>query len=165
MSFYTGPSSPSEQGLQDPKRVEFAISCMRQGRNAQAFLILSEPWSEKDPAARFALGLLRLRSGDDQEAIRCFEQSLNLVRMISAPKQGMSESSETYIRLAAGQVSESVYLTPMDPDMFTYFPEAAMHTVILALIHVYRKKGMDEQARKLISGLTGPAFEKYKKDI
>ncbi|MCL1984299.1 MAG: tetratricopeptide repeat-containing protein [Methanomassiliicoccaceae archaeon] len=161
MSFYTGPSSSGN----DPKKVAFAISCMRQGRNAQAFLLLSEPGAEKDPAACFALGLLRLRSGDGQEAIHCFERSLNIIKTASAPRSGMPESNGTYIRLATEQVSESVYLTPMDPDMFAYFPEAAMHTVILALIYVYRKKGADEQVRKLLSGLTGPAFEKYKNDI
>jgi hypothetical protein len=34
--------------------------------------------------------------------------------------------------------------------------------VLLALIHVYRQKGMTSQAQKLAAGLTGPAFEDYK---
>jgi hypothetical protein len=33
---------------------------------------------------------------------------------------------------------------------------------LLAMIHVYRQKGMTDQARKLAAGLTGPVFEAWK---
>jgi len=139
-----------------------AIKYLRQGWNAQAFLLLSEPGSEKNPAARFALGLCYLHADDISSAIPCFEQALNLLRASPPAAVAKGENSEMHIKLAKGQIEEKAYLTPMDPDFCTSFPKAAEQTVILAMIHVYQKKGMTDMVQRLSSGLTGPVFEEYK---
>ncbi|MCL2033070.1 MAG: hypothetical protein FWH45_01275 [Methanomassiliicoccaceae archaeon] len=164
MSFNTNPQT-APAGKRGEDGISFAIKCLRQGRSAQAFLILSEPGAEKAPEARFALGLCHFLSGDVSAAISCFEQTLNLLKGRSAAKRNMNESSETYIRLTEEQIKEKIYLTPMDADFFDHFPEAAEQAVLLATIDAYLQKGMAEQAKRLSSGLIGPAFEEYKKKL
>ena len=158
-------------GKQDGRRIAAGIEYLRQGRSAQAYLILSEPGTEKDPSARFALGLCHFRANDLSAAISCFEQALGLLRAAS-PSQGLAsapraaaENSEIFLKLAAQQIADKMYLGPMDRDFCAHFPKAAEHTVLLALIDAYLQKGMTEHAQKLSSGLTGPAFEVYKKKL
>ena len=162
-------SSPAGAGKQDAGRVAAGIEYLRQGRLSQAYVILSQPGTEKDPAARFALGLCHFRAGELSAAISCFEQALGLLR--AAPSsQGLAsraaaENTETYLKLAAQQIADKTHLGPMDADFCTLFPKAAEHTVLLALIDAYIQKGMIEHAQRLSSGLTGPAFEAYKKKL
>jgi Tfp pilus assembly protein PilF len=165
MSFNT--DSPAAQGEKQygADKVKLAISYMRQGRNAQAFLILSDSDTDKDPAARFALGLCYLRSGDVPSAITRFDQALNILKSTSAAKREIKSSTDAYYNLAKNQVAENVYLAPMDADFCTIFPEAAEQTVILALTYAYLKNGMDEQARRISAGLVGPMFDEYKRTL
>jgi hypothetical protein len=72
------------------------------------------------------------------------------------------ENGGTYLKLAEKQIEDELYLRPMDPDFCARFPKAAGDMVLLALIHVYRQKGMGDQAHKLAAGLTGPVFDAYK---
>jgi tetratricopeptide (TPR) repeat protein len=167
MSFNT--NAPSEK-QQSTELTSAAIKYLRQGWNAQAFLLLSEAEIEKDPAAKFALGLCHIRINDPSAAITCFEQALDLLKASSSSSsapitRGPAESSETYIKLAAAQIEEKAYLTPMDTDFCTRFPKAAEQNVLLALIYAYHQKGMFEQVQRLSSGLTGPVFEAYKKKL
>jgi tetratricopeptide (TPR) repeat protein len=167
MSF--DPNVPNKQ--QTTERSATAIKYLRQGWNAQAFLMLSEADSEKDPAARFALGICHLRAGDPSSAASCFEQALQLLKIASSvpsgvmTRKGPGENSETYLRLTAKQIEDMIYLTPMDPDFCTRFPKGAEQIALMALIHTYNQKGMTEQALRLASGLIGPAFEGYKKRL
>jgi tetratricopeptide (TPR) repeat protein len=140
-----------------------AIAYLRQGFDAQAFLLLSGPQTEKDPSARFALGLCHLRAGEPDAAIFCFEQALGLIKAIPGP--GTAENSETYLRLFKKQIEDEFYLKPIDGDFCALFPKAAGQMVLLALISVYRQKGMTSQAQKLAAGLTGPVFEAYKNNL
>jgi tetratricopeptide (TPR) repeat protein len=142
-----------------------AIEYLRQGFDAQAFLLLSDPRTERYPAARFALGLCRLRAGESDAAIICFEQALRLIKAIPSPPPEASENSETYLRLFKKQIENKFYLTPMDSGFCARFPKLAGQTVLLALIHTYRQKGMTDQAQKLASGLIGPVFEAYKIEL
>jgi tetratricopeptide (TPR) repeat protein len=144
-------------------RVAAAIAYLRQGFDAQAFLLLSGPHTEKDPAARFALGLCHLRAGEPDAAIFCFEQALRLIKALPGPET--VETSETYLKLVKKQIEDKLYLSPMDSGFCAGFPKFAGDMVLLALIHVYRQKGMTSQAQKLAAGLTGPAFEDYKADL
>jgi tetratricopeptide (TPR) repeat protein len=158
MSFNTDRPGP----LKKPRgedRVAAAIAYLRQGFDAQAFLLLSGPHTEKDPAAQFALGLCHLRAGERDAAIFCFEQSLRLIKAVPGP--GTAENSETYLALAKKQIEDELYLSPMDSGFCARFPKSAGDMVLLALICVYRQKGMTGQAQKLAAGLTGPAFEDY----
>jgi tetratricopeptide (TPR) repeat protein len=161
MNFNTGMTLPPGTPRGE-EHIAMAIACARQGFDAQAFLLLSDPRTERDPAARFALGLCHLRAGEPDAAISCFEQALRLIKAIPCPPPGTAENSETYMKLARKQVEEELYLTPMEPDFCTRFPKAAGNMVLLALVSVYRQKGMTDQARKIAAGLTGPAFEAYK---
>ncbi|MDR2052953.1 MAG: hypothetical protein LBP80_06020 [Treponema sp.] len=138
-----------------------AVAYLRQGFDAQAFLLLSGP-QMKDPAARFALGLCCLRAGEEDAAIFCFEEALRLIKALPVPPPETAENGETYLKLAKKQIEDELYLSPMDPDFCARFPKSAGQMVLLALIHVYRQKGMTSQAQKLAAGLTGPAFEAYK---
>jgi tetratricopeptide (TPR) repeat protein len=83
MSFNTDKPLEKPQG---EDRVAAAIAYLRQGFDAQAFLLLSGPHTEKDPAARFALGLCHLRAGELDAAISCFEQSLRLIKALPGPE-------------------------------------------------------------------------------
>ena len=144
-----------------------AIAYLRQDRNAQAFLLLSELKTEKDPAVQFALGLCHLRAGGMDEAIRCFEQALQLAKTIpanvaSGGSPWMAENSEAFLNLTKQQIDDEIFLTPMDDVFFERFPKTAGQNVLMALVHAYRQKGMVEQARRLMAGLGGPAFEEYK---
>ena len=162
------PATPAAE-KQNTERINTAIAWLRQGWSAQAFSLLSEPntnaATEKDPAARFALGLCHLRAGDLSSAISCMEQAMHLLGATSAPAREAQESNETYLRLAVAQIAEKVYLTPMNPDFCARFPKTAGQMVLLALIHVYQKKGMPEQAQRLAASLIGPVFEEYKKKL
>jgi tetratricopeptide (TPR) repeat protein len=168
MSFNT--TVPAEK-QQNTEKFAFAIKYLKQGWDAQAFQILSQSGSENIPAARFALGICYLRAGNPSSAIQCFEQALQLLRSSAflqsgtAAANGKSENSETYIRLAAKQIDEEIYLNPMDVDFCKFFPKVAEQAVLLALIHAYKRKGMVEAAQKLSSGLTGPVFEAYKNKL
>ncbi|MDR1617628.1 MAG: hypothetical protein LBS06_01115 [Treponema sp.] len=142
-----------------------AIAYLRQGFDAQAFLLLSGPHTEKDPAARFALGLCRLRAGESDAAIFCFEEALRLIKALPCPPPESAENGETYLKLAKKQIEDERYLSPMDSGFCAEFPKFAGDMVLLALIHVYRQKGMISQAQKLAAGLTGPAFEEYKAEL
>ncbi|MCL2129350.1 MAG: tetratricopeptide repeat protein [Treponema sp.] len=162
----------SESRDEQAERTSAAIEYLRQGRNAEAYLIFSEPETvkktEKDPAARFAMGLCYFRTGELTAAISCFEQALNLLRVMSpgkgtlSPSQPAAEKSETYLKLAAEEIADKTYLTPMDADFCMLFPKAAENAVLLALIDAYKQNGMIEQARRLSASLTGPIFEAYK---
>jgi len=166
MSFNTNLSA---EGQQAPDQSAAAIKYLRQGWDAQAFLILSEAGSEKNPAARFALGICHVRAGELSFAIPCFEQALQLLRTASpvppSLAKGTGENSETHLSLTKKQIEDAIYLTPMDADFCSRFPRAAEQTVTMALIHVYKQKGMVEQAQRLASGLIGPAFEEYRKRL
>ncbi len=168
MSFNSG--GPSDKQT-TPEQISAAVKYLRQGWDAQAFLVLSESGTEKNPVARFALGLCYLRANDLTMAAQCFEQALNLLKAASAATpatavmKGTSENSETHVKLTEKQIEDKVYLTPMDPDFCARFPKAAEQIAILALIDVYQRKGMNEQAQRLSSGLTGPAFESFKKRL
>jgi tetratricopeptide (TPR) repeat protein len=140
-----------------------AIAYLRQGFDAQAFLLLSGPQTEKDPSARFALGLCHLRAGEPDAAIFCFEQALRLIKAVPGPET--AENGETYLKLAKKQIEDELYLSPMGSDFCARFPKSAGNMVLLALIHVYRQKGMKSQAQKLAAGLTGPVFEDYKNKL
>ncbi|MDR2768552.1 MAG: hypothetical protein LBB82_09545 [Treponema sp.] len=160
MNFNTG------KPLEDPQcEAQSAIAYLRQGFDAQAFLLLSGPQTEKDPAARFALGLCHLRAGEQDAAIFCFEQALRLIKAIPGSGPGTTENGETYLTLAKKQIEDELYLKPMDGDFCARFPKFAEYMVLLALISVYRQKGMGDQAQKLAAGLTGPAFEAYKNKL
>ena len=159
MSFNT--DKPLEKS-QDKARIE--IAWLRQGFDAQAFLLLSGPQMEKDPAARFALGLCRLRAGEPDAAIPCFEEALRLIKALPPPP-GTAENGETYLKLARKEIEDEQYLRPMDSDFCARFPKSAGDMVLLALIHVYRLKGMTRQAQKLAAALAGPAFEAYKNEL
>ena len=163
MSFNTTSAAPAAD-RQIEKKIELAIDCLWQDRSAQAFLILSEPGFEKEPAARFALGLCHLRAKDASSALVCFEQALTLLKSVSSLKRGI-ENNRVYLTLAAEQIKESVYLSPMDPAFCASFSEAAEQTVLLAMIYVYLQQGMTEQAKRLSSGLIGPEFEEYKRKL
>jgi hypothetical protein len=163
MSFNTDRPPPLEKSGED--RVAAAIAYVRQGFDAQAFLLLSGPHAEKDPSARFALGLCHLRAGEPDAVISCFEQSLRLLKTLPCPPPESAENSETYLTLTKKQIENELYLRPMDSGFCARFPKFAADMVLLALIHVYRQKGMKSQAQKLAAGLTGPAFEEYKAEL
>ena len=158
-------NSPAMPEKQITEQITAAIAYLRQGRSAQAFLLLSEPGAEKESAASFALGLCRLRAGELTAAVSCFEQALNLLRAMPSKPPLRLETSETYIKLSESQIAEKVYLTPMDVDFCASFPKAAEQNVLLALIDTCVQNGMMEQARRLSSALTGPVFEGYKKKL
>jgi tetratricopeptide (TPR) repeat protein len=165
MSFIINSPAAPGAGKLDAERIAAAVKYLRQGRSAQAFLILSEPGAEKEPAARFAFGLCHFHAGDLSTAISCFEQALHLLRAVQVKPQGASENTDIFIKLAAAQIEDKTYLTPIDADFCALFPKAAEQSVLLALIDAYQKKGMNEKAQQLSSGLTGPIFEAYKKKL
>ena len=162
MSFNTNASDPPAR--QGTDKLALAVSCLRQRRNAQAFLLLSAPGLEKAPAAQFALGLCYLRANDLSKAIACLEQTLRLLKAATAPRES-PVADETYLQLAAEQIDREVYLEPMDADFCVRFPQAAEQTALLALIHTYRENGMEEQAKRLAAGLTGAEFAEYRKTL
>jgi tetratricopeptide (TPR) repeat protein len=164
MGFNTERLEPLEKP-RDEALVAAAIAYLRQGFDAQAFLLLSDPHMENDPSARFALGLCHLRAGEPDAAIFCFEQALRLIKAIPVPPPGTAENGETYLQLAKKQIEDEFYLKPMNGDFCARFPKTAGQMVLLALIHVYRQKGMGDQAQKLAAGLTGPVFEAYKNNL
>jgi hypothetical protein len=141
-----------------------------QGRDAEAYLLLSEAGLEKEPSARHALGICHLRADNPDKAVSCFEQALALLKAGIAKESPVSgleppPTDETYIRLAVKQIAAKAYLRPMDADFCSRFPKTAKQTVLLSLIHAYRETGNDEQARRLAAGLAGKEFEEYKKSL
>jgi tetratricopeptide (TPR) repeat protein len=164
MSFSADRPAPLEKP-QGKERIAAAIAYLRQGFDAQAFLLLSDPRTEEDPSARFALGLCHLRAGEPDAAIFCFEQALRLIKAIPVPPPGTAENGGTYLKLAEKQIEDEKYLSPMDGDFCARFPKSAGYMVLLALISVYREKGMIDHAQKLAAGLRGPAFEAYKNKL
>jgi tetratricopeptide (TPR) repeat protein len=152
-------------GKQDPERIASAIKFFRQGRKAQAFLILSAAGTDKDPVARFALGLCHFHAGDLPMAISCFEQALQLLKVMPARPQGSAENTDAYLKLAVAQIEDKNYLSPIDADFCMFFPKASEQIVILALIEAYLQMGMLEKAQQLSLGLTGPVYEEYKKKL
>ena len=158
------PDVPEKQATERKKieRIRAAVTYLRQGRNAEAFLLLSEPGAEKEPAARFALALCHLRAGELPAAISCLEQALGFLRAMPPQAHERLETNGTYLKLATKQVAEKCYLNPMDVDFCVSFPKAAEQNALLALIDSYCQNGMIEQARRLSSALTGPVFEDFK---
>ena len=67
MSFNTNTPKPPEKPAAN--RAAEAISYLRQGFFAGAYLILSQPGLENQPAAQFALGLCHLHAGEPDAAI------------------------------------------------------------------------------------------------
>ena len=173
MGFNKNPPAVPAAEKQIAEQITAAIAYLRQGWNAEAFLLLSEPGAEKEPAARFALGLCHFSAGDLPAAISCFEETINLLKaMPSKPVQGLTflpqaavENTETFIKLSVRQIAEKIYLTPMDINFCTHFPKAALQTALLALIDSYVLYGKIEEARRLSAGLIGPVFEEYKKNL
>ena len=147
-----------------PDKLALAISCLRQGRNAEAFLILCEPGFEKEPAAQFALGLCYLRAEETARAVTCFEQALRFLKTASVPA-GDSAGNDVYIRLAVKQIASEAYLEPMDAEVYSVLPRTAKNTILMALVHAYKKNGMPEQARKIAAGLTGTEFEELRRTL
>jgi tetratricopeptide (TPR) repeat protein len=164
MGFNTDKPAPGAQP-QGGGQIAAAVAYLRQGLDAEAFLLLADQQTEQDPAARFALGLCYLRAGGSETAILCFEQALRLLRSIPVPPASPAENGETYLTLARKQIADQRWLAPLDADFCLRFPKAARDAVLLALISIYRQKGMTGQARKLAAGLTGPVFETYKAEL
>jgi len=162
MGFNTGLSTADTAEIS--KQIAAATGWLRQGRNAQAFALLSGPGMEKDPAAVFALGLCCLRADDPSSALSHFERALHLVKSL-APSPQAETGNAAYLKLYADQITEAVFLTPMDADFYGRFPKAAEQTVLLAMIHTCRLMGKDDQARRLAAGLAGPEFEAYKNKL
>ena len=163
MGFGEKPVTVQEKQTQGRTAIEY----LREGRNAQAYVLLSEMGTDKDPSSCFALGLCHFRAGDLTEAISFFEQALDLIK---AMPQGFAsnvraENSETYKKLSIGHIANKIYLNPMDKNFCTQFPKAAEQNILLALIDMYKNNGMKEHARRLSSALTGPVFEAYKKEL
>ena len=156
----TKPLPPS-----DADKAAAAINYYRQGSWAQAYLLLSKPEFEKEPASQFALGLCRLRAKEQDAAILCFEKALHLIKSLPSLPPEPPENNETDLRLKKEQIAERIFLAPMDEDFCRRFPKSAGQMVLLALIHVYLQKGMTEKAQKLAAGLTGPEFEEHRKTI
>ena len=142
-----------------------AIRYLREGWNTQAFSLLSAVEENASPAAAFALALCYLRADDFSAAAARLEHALRLARALPAARPNAAENTSTYTKLFKGQLEDEFYLTPMDTDFCTLFPREAERTILLALIHTYRKQGMDEKARQLSSGLSGAIFEQYKKRL
>ena len=163
MGFNPDISAPSPQ--HDTEKLALALACLRQGQNAQAFLILSRPDFDKEPAAQFALALCYLRADEFSAAAARLEQALRLARALPAARPNAAENTDTYIKLFKGQLEDEFYLTPLDTDFCTLFPRETERIILLTLIHAYRKQGMDEKARQLSSGLSGAVFEQYKKHL
>ena len=164
--YYLLMTSIGKNEIQENDRWAAAIECLRQGRNAQAFLLLSEPKPEKGPAEHFNLGLCYFRAGDFSAAVSCFEKAQQLLKAFSAPQgRSAAENSETYLKLAAEQIMAKSYLNPMNADFCTLFPKIAEQAVLLCMIGAYQQKGLIEQARRLSSALAGPQFEAYKKTL
>ena len=151
--------------LSNADKAAAAINYYRQGFLSQAYLLLSRPEFEKEPAAQFALGLCRLRAKEQDAAILCFEKALHLIKALPPSPLQQFENNETDIRLKKKQIAEQIYLAPIDEDFCRRFPKSAAQMVLLALIHVYLQKGMAEKAQKLAAGLTGPEFEEHRKAI
>lgn len=160
MSFHPNTPSPLDTG-----HVAAAIDCLRHGFYAQAFALLSDPRLDRNPAARFALGLCRLHATEFDAAISCFEQALHGLKAAVPQPASVAENTDTYHKLAARRIAEEGFLVPMDPDFCARFPKTAEQTALLALIHTYRKTGMHDQAQRLAAGLTGPAFEAYQNKL
>jgi len=156
---------PSGANVDSVHRLDAAIRYLQQGRSAQAYAILSQGGYEKEPAAWFAQGLCHIRAGEMAKSVTDFEQALSLLRSAAASHGLAAENTEIYHRLAREQLANQAYLDPMDAEFCRLFPKAAEQNVILALIHSYRQMGMNEQVRRLSSGLTGPIFEDFKRAI
>jgi tetratricopeptide (TPR) repeat protein len=165
MSFNANTPTTLAAENHDKGRIEAAIAYFRQGWSAQAFSLLSGQGMEKEPAAQFALGLCHLHAGDLASAISCFEQALHLLGAMSVPAQETQGNNEIYLQLAKQQITEKIYLTPMDASFCVRFPSTARQMVLLALIYVYQKQGMNEPARRLAASLTGPVCEEYKRKL
>ena len=162
MDFYKNSLAEPEKQNANCKT---AINYLRQGRSAEAFLLLAEPGNEKDPAARFALALCHLNAGELPAAISCFEQALGILQAMPPKLPERPKTSETYFKLAVKQIAEKAYLAPLDVDFCELFPKAAEQTVLLALIDCFKQNGMIEKAKRLSSALTGQVFEEFKRSI
>ena len=156
--------STPKLSVQTSKNTVLAIACLRQGRNAEAFSLLSAPGLEQEPAAQFSLGLCYLRAGEHSKAISCFEQTVQLLKPSLVPS-GSSAGNEIYLKLAVEQLEAKVYLEPMDMEFCTCLPKLAEQTTLLALIHTYMENSMEEQAKRLASGLVGTEFAEYKRKL
>ena len=153
------------EGMNQNAAVTDAIAYLRQGRSAEAFLILSEPGNEKNPAARYALGLCHYKAGDLPAAISCFDQALSLLRTMPSKHRSAAENTETYLMLSKGQIADKIFLNPMDSSFCALFPKTAEQTIILASIEIYLQMGMKDKAKQLSAGLTGSVFEIYKNEL
>ena len=158
-------STKSEPNKSESNKLSLALSCLCQGRNAEAFLILSGPDLEKEPAAQFALGLCYRRADDLPKAVSCFEQALRHLKINFAPTGESQAADETYLRLAVKQIEAKAYLEPMDADFCAFFPKMAKQTILLALIDTYKEHGMTEQAQKLAAGLVGAEFTAFRNTL
>gem|GEM_PF-1067680 len=167
MSLYNTKPQDLEKKERPCELLDKAILCLRQGQNAQGFLLLSSiAEKEKDnPAAAFALALCYIRSEETSKAIPHLEQALRLTRSLSLTQPNTAENTDTYIRLYQAQLNNQFYLDPIDTDFCTLFPKEAERTILLALIHAYRKMSMEEKVRQLSAGLSGKIFEEYKKRL
>ena len=150
-------------------KITEAIKYFREGFVSEAYLLLSDLKAEENPAALFTLGLCHEKAGELSQAISSFEKALYLLKKVSSAPLSVQmrakENSETYIQLAISQIADKTYLNPMDEQFCALFSKSAEYNILLALIDTYKKKGMNEQAKKLSSGLTGPVFEAYKKEM
>ena len=154
-----------DRGSQDAETFDAAIRYLRQGWDAQAFSLLASTAAEQFPAPQFALALCYLRAGAPEKALSCLERTLRLIREGPLAPPGAAENSDTHARLYAGQIENRAWLNPMDADFCERFPRAAEQTALLALIHVHTLLGQADKAKSLAAGLTGRAFEEYKRKL
>ncbi|MDR0288328.1 MAG: hypothetical protein LBI03_11575 [Clostridiales bacterium] len=150
---------------QDKELINAAISYVRQGLEAQAYLIFSGQKDMKEPAALFAFGLCHFHAEDFTAAIPCFEQAIKFLKAVPTVTRTAAENSESYINLYKKQIEAKTYLMPMTSDFCAMFPKVAEQNILLALIDTYMCMNMTEQAQRLASGLTGPVFETYKNKL
>lgn len=166
MDFYNAkPHQATKANEQSHDALSIAIRCLRDGRNAQAFALLSAARDNAEPAAAFALALCCMRAGDFPAAITRLEEALRLVRALPFVAPGQAENNDTYKRLYQAQLEAEVYLSPMETDFCARFPKEAERTILCALIHAYLSAGMDDEARRLSPGLTGPEFDAFRKKL
>jgi tetratricopeptide (TPR) repeat protein len=163
-----------------------ALRCLEQGRFAEALAGLSAlrnsaggvsasialpGGSANDssaPALHFNLALCYIEAEDFPAAIASLEKSLETAKRLPAPKSGGfmgggPENSSAYKTLRTREVEKEKFLAPMEFEFPSIYPEEAKQNIIMALIRLYQKCGLEDKARSLCAVLTGSEFDNFKK--
>jgi Flp pilus assembly protein TadD len=153
-----------EEQSSDEQNAHLLLTCMLDGRWAEAALLLPELLEEENqPDVLFNAAIVYLRADTPERALDQLEQALAaLERTRHSPR---SAKGVIYRALRAKEIADFSYLNPVRASQIEHFSAIVNENILLALSDVALKCGLTSRAAAYAASLVGEEFNDFKARI